>query len=301
MLNQPQVSFITITYNGLKDTEELIQSLIETVHSVTYEIIVVDNASKVNEAEVLQQKYSDIKTIRSEINLGFSGGNNLGIKASTGKYIFLINNDTIIRKDGIKELIKELDSSENVGAVSPRICFNVDEQPIQFAGYTKLTPITLRNRAIGFGETNYTDYNTVIETPYLHGAALLLKRQVIERIGLMPEIFFLYYEELDWCESMTRADYKLLYVPSCTIYHKESQSTGQESPLRTYYLTRNRLLFAWRNTVGLNKFLSIIYQISVANNKSILMNVAKRRFDLIKATLKGTKDFFYLNNKTIRG
>ena len=299
MINQPEISFITITYNGLQDTRELIQSLMKVVKSVTYEIIVVDNASRINEAQLLEQEFTNIRAIRSEKNLGFSGGNNLGIEIATGKYIFLINNDTIIKNDGIKELINALEYDKQIGAVSPRICFTSDQYPIQFAGYSKLSTITLRNHAIGFGEICYANYNKIIESPYLHGAAMLIKREVIEKIGLMPEIYFLYFEELDWCLSMTNAGYKLLYIPECTIYHKESQSTGQESPLRTYYLTRNRLLFAHRNIIGLNKHLSILYQIVIANNKSILKNILKKRYDLVKATYRGTIDFFCLKDKNL--
>ena len=91
---------------------------------------------------------------------------------------------------------------------------------------------------------------------------MLVKREVIEKVGLMPEIFFLYYEELDWSTHITRAGYELWYEPRCTVFHKESQSTGQLSKLRTYYLTRNRLLYAWRNLLtatikGISAFIRI--------------------------------------------
>ena len=95
----PVISFITICYNGLADTCALIDSLQAAVHSVSYEIIVVDNASRQNEAAVISRRYPFVKTIRSKRNLGFSGGNNLGIREAGGKYIFLINNDTYITED----------------------------------------------------------------------------------------------------------------------------------------------------------------------------------------------------------
>lgn len=104
----PVISFITICYNGLADTCALIDSLQAAVHSVSYEIIVVDNASRQNEAAVISRRYPFVKTIRSKRNLGFSGGNNLGIREAGGKYIFLINNDTYITDDGSRPSSNDL-------------------------------------------------------------------------------------------------------------------------------------------------------------------------------------------------
>ena len=110
MITYPQISFITITYNGLNDTCELINSIHSIVKSITYEIIVVDNASKINEAEIIKNKYPNVIVVRSEINLGFSGGNNLGIKQAKGNYLFLINNDTYILEDNSEQVRKHLNS-----------------------------------------------------------------------------------------------------------------------------------------------------------------------------------------------
>ncbi len=291
------ISFITINFNGLKDTDELIASLKKHVHSVSYEIIVVDNASKVDEASLIKEKYPDVHTIRSEKNTGFSGGNNLGIRESRGKYIFLINNDTYVTDDHFQELIDRLESSPQIGAVSPKIRFAFPPQNIQFAGYTLLTPITLRNQLIGFGERDGEKYNTAAPTPYLHGAAMILKKEVIDKVGMMPEIFFLYYEELDWCTHIRKMEYELWYEPKCTVFHKESQSTGQESKLRTYYLTRNRLLYAWRNASGMDRILSVMYQMMIAAPKNCLKYILKRRVDLLTATIQGIFAFITLPNK----
>ena len=295
----PLVSFITVCYNGLKDTCELIESLQSKITSVTFEIIVVDNASAKNEALPLQRKYPNIITIRSIENLGFSGGNNLGIKKASGKYIFLINNDTYVTDDRISYLIERLESDSQIAGVSPKIKFAFPPQHIQFAGYTPLSSITLRNNLMGFNEADSERFNEPIITPYLHGAAMMIKREVINKVGLMPDIYFLYYEELDWSSQMTRAGYTLWYDPEWTVYHKESQSTGQLSKLRTFYLTRNRLLYAWRNLKGSDKWLSIIYQTTIPVIKNTLLYAIKGRFDLISATFTGINAFITLPNKTI--
>jgi GT2 family glycosyltransferase len=296
MNNLPELSIITINYNGLKDTSELIESLQKYV-SLSYEIIVVDNASKVNEAEVLQEKYPHIITIRSEKNLGFSGGNNLGIYQVKGKYIFLLNNDTFIEEDTFPYLIEKLESNPQIGAVSPKIKFAFPPRNIQFAGYLPLSTITLRNDLIGFGEKDSGQYEIPSRTPYCHGAAMMIKKEVIEEIGYMPEIYFLYYEEIDWSTKIEKAGYELWYEPQCTVYHKESQSTGQESYLRTFYLTRNRLLYAWRNRYGITRWISILYQLLVAAPKNTLVFLLKGKADLAKAIFKGAYAFFKLEHK----
>ena len=254
------------------------------------EVIVVDNASKEDEASIISERFPQVKVIRSDKNLGFAGGNNLGIKEAKGDYILLINNDTYFKEFNIDNLIKRLDSSDKIGIVCPKLRFAWGNNPIQFAGYTPLSSITLRNQAIGFGEDDRGQYDAH-PTPYAHGAAMLIKREAIERVGLMPDCFFLYYEEIDWSMMFTRAGYEIWYDPACTVYHKESQTTGQNSPLRTYYITRNRLFLLKRNYKGIKKHLSYIYLIGIVATRDIIKYAFQSRFDLVKAVLKGLWDF----------
>jgi len=292
--NAPVLSIITVNYNGLTDTIELIDSLVKHIASVNFEIIVVDNASRVDEAEVIREKYPDVITIRSDRNLGFSGGNNLGILKAKGTYIFLINNDTYVTSDGFRALIDRLESNSSIAAVSPKIIYTGQGNRIQFAGYEPLTKITLRNDIFGFGEPDDGRWNKPAPTPIMHGAAMMLKKSAIEQVGMMPEIYFLYYEELDWSASFLRAGYELWYDPSCVIYHKGAQSTGAESPLRIFYMTRNRLLYASRNLKPLEKSLSILYQILLANPKTVLLFFLKGKPSLSKACIRGVLAFFRL-------
>ncbi len=259
------------------------------------EVIVVDNASKEDEASTISEKYPHVKVIRSNQNLGFAGGNNLGIKEAQGKYILLINNDTYFKEYNIAPLIERLESSYKIGIVCPKLRFAWGNNPIQYAGYTPLSPITVRNQAIGFDEEDKGQYDTTRPTPYAHGAAMLIKREAIKKVGLMPECFFLYYEEIDWSMMFTRTGYEIWYDPACTVYHKESQTTGQNSPLRTYYITRNRLLLVKRNYIGINKYLSYIYLIGIVGLRDILKYTVTRQPSLLKAVLKGLRDF--INSK----
>ena len=286
-----EISIITINYNGLNDT----CALIETIPNYDkLEVIVVDNASQNQEEETntISQNYPYVKIIKSEKNLGFAGGNNLGIKVAQGKYLFFINNDTIFKEFNVQALIDRLESSPVIGVVCPKIRFAWGSNPIQFTGYTPLTKITVRNQSIGFGEDDLGQYDIPHPTPYAHGAAMLIKREAINKTGLMSECFFLYYEELDWSMMFTRAGYQIWYEPKCTIYHKESQSTGQNSPLRTYYIVRNRLLLVKRNWSGVTKYLSYAYLIGIVGLRDICKNALTGQWDILKATLRGIRDFF---------
>ena len=286
-----EVSIITINYNGQKDTCELIETL--PLDDTSIEVIVVDNASKEDEASFIEQRYPQVRVISSPKNLGFAGGNNLGIQAAKGRYLFFINNDTLFRPQtsDLRPLIARLESSPTIGMVCPKIRFAWGNTPIQFAGYTPLSFITIRNQSIGCGDQDNGQYDQPHPTPYAHGAAMLVKRDAIEKAGLMPDCYFLYYEELDWSMMIRRAGYDIWYEPSFTIYHKESQSTGQNSPLRTYYLTRNRLLFVKRNISSFHSVLSYLYLMGIVAPKDMIKYTLQHRPDLARATFRGVSHF----------
>ena len=286
------LSIITINFNGLKDTCELIDTF--PLNDETIEVIVVDNASTQDEATEIG-KYPQVKVIKSDKNLGFAGGNNLGIQAAHGKYLFFLNNDTLLpQPSSLSLLINRLASSDQIGMVCPKIKFSWGDHRIQYAGYTPLSKITLRNKSIGFGEQDNGQYDTPRPTPYAHGAAMMVKREIIEKVEMMPECYFLYYEELDWSMMIRRAGYEIWYEPACTIFHKESQTTGQMSPLKTYYIIRNRLLFAQRNIDGSEKYLTYIYLICIVAVRDVLKYLCKGQINMAKAVMKGIKDFFKL-------
>ena len=300
MQKECELSIITVNYNGLKDTCELMDTL--PLDDTSLEVIVVDNASKNDDATIIAQRYPQVKVIRSEKNLGFAGGNNLGIKAARGKYLFFINNDTLLYKevereewkekgDVFRPLIDRLESSSKIGVVCPKIRFTWADSPIQFAGYTPLSSVTMRNRSIGFGEKEQGQYNAPHPTPYAHGAAMMVKRETIEKAGMMPENYFLYYEELDWSAMIRRAGYEIWYEPAFTIFHKESQATGQHSPLRTYYITRNRLVFVSRNVQAPIKYISYLYLMVLVGCRDIIKYALQGNGSLSKAVIKGIYHF----------
>mgnify|MGYP002961220957 FL=1 len=225
-----RISVISVNYNGYSLTCAMIDSLRRHV-TTPLEIVIVDNGSARDEAAPLRKRYPDVKVLRSERNLGFAGGNNLGFAAATGDYLLLLNNDTEVTEDTLHYLCETLDGDRSIGAICPKIRFFAPPQHIQFAGYTPLTRITLRNALIGFGEPDDGRYDTPHDTPYAHGAAMMVRRETLEKAGPMPEIYFLYYEELDWSVRIREQGRRIVYDPRCTVFHKESATTGQQLSL----------------------------------------------------------------------
>jgi len=246
-----KVSVITVNYNQPQITAELLASLAR-VDYPDLEVIVVDNGSAEDPTCVLQQRFPAVHVIRSEENLGFAGGNNLGIQASTGDYLFFLNNDTELQNGVIECLLGLFEKVPKLGIVSPMICYfypkvEADKELIQYAGSTAVHTLTGRNRTIGLDKYDRGQYQHPQPTAYIHGAAMLIPRKIIKEVGMMAELFFLYYEELDWCAQIKRAGYQAFVHPGVKVYHKESVTVGKLSPLKTHYLNRNRILFMRRN------------------------------------------------------
>ena len=289
----PELSIITVNYNGIADTATLIES-VQSHLTIPYELIVVDNGSREDESGMLKKQFPSVKVIRSETNLGFAGGNNLGITHASADLLLFINNDTYVKDDSLVHLLERMRNEPGLGGISPKILFADQEGLIQFAGYTPLSKITLRNNLIGFREPDVGQFDNPVYTPYLHGAAMLVRKEAIDKAGMMPEIYFLYYEELDWSLQLRRAGYQLEYNPAASVFHKESSSVGQNTPLKAFYMTRNRLLFAKRNLSPCSRSLSIAYQLFLVLPRNLFKALISGKSDLARAMMKGCFAFFRL-------
>lgn len=278
---QPLISIITVNYNQSQVTMECLESLTKITYS-NIEIIVVDNASPSDNPDIIKEKYPHINLIKSKKNLGFAGGNNLGVIQSKGSYLLFINNDTEVPVDFIEPLVERMQSDENIGVVSPKIRFHHTPDTIQFAGYTPMNYFTLRNNLIGYRQVDTGQFDEARETPFGHGAAMMVSRKATEEVGMMADIFFLYYEEHDWFVRIKKAGYTIWYEPKSLIYHKESISTGKESPMKIHYIARNRIVFLRRNVTGIKKTIAVLYQMLVAIPKNALVYLLKGRLDLFK-------------------
>lgn len=244
---KPLISLVTINYNQA----EMTRLFLESARGLTYpnfEVVVVDNASSpALNTQVDLAAYPFVRLVRSEINLGFTGGNNLGIEAAKGAYFFIVNNDTELEPNLLDELIRPFEQNPKVGVVCPKIRFFDAPNLVQFAGYGAMNMYTGTAHLVGFNQPDGPQFDQPADTPFAHGCAMLVSRAVVERVGRFADRFFLYYEELDWSQRIRDAGFLIQYQPTATIWHKESASVGRESTLRTYYLTRNRILFIRRH------------------------------------------------------
>lgn len=286
-----KVSIITVNYNGVTDTCEMIESL-KRHENYPYELIVVDNGSaSLNDYTLLKEKYPDAKVIRNDINLGFAEGNNIGVKQATGDYLFFLNNDTIITRPILEILVKRLDSDEKIGCVSPKTTFWPQNNKLQYAGATPMSYITLRNEFIGYSQEDDGRFDVPQETAFANGAAMMIRTADIQKFGYMSEYYFLYYEELDWCTFMHKAGFSIWYEPQAVVGHKESANVGLQSPLQVYFHTRNRLIFAQRTLSDpFERKCSYLYQLFVALPKHFLIYLCQGKFKLILPLLKGGID-----------
>ena len=282
---RPLVSIISINYNQAKVTCQLLASL-EKVTYPNVEIIIVDNASPSDDLSCIELGYPNVKLIRSSENLGFAGGNNLGILEAQGEYLLFLNNDTEVEADFLEPLVALFENDETAGIASPKIMY-FGTDLIQYAGSKGINPWTGRSITIGHLEKDEGLHNNSMKTELADGAAIMVPKKTLHNVGLMPELFFLYYEELDWVESIKRAGYSCHYVANSTIYHKESISVGKESVLKTYYMNRNRLLFIRRNTKGIAFLSSSLVFLLAALPKKALAYVLKGKWKHLKALASG--------------
>ena len=302
LTGHPKISVLIPSKDHIDDLDRCLTSLYKNAGYDNFEVIVIENNSTDPATfayyETLPSRFADCRVVYYKGAFNFSAINNFGRKAAQGEYLLLLNNDTEVEDDTLHYLCETLAGNPAIGAVCPKIRFFAPPRHIQFAGYTPLTHVTLRNALIGFGMPDDGSFDTPRDTPYAHGAAMMVRREVPRKAGPMPDIYFLYYEELDWSVRIREQGWKIAYDPRCTVFHKESATSGQQSPLRSYYLTRNRLLFAWRNLHGTARMLSVAYQLCIAVPKSIAAALAHGRRDLAKAIRHGAGGFFTLKNKT---
>ena len=258
MTREPLVSIVTINYNNTQITLELLLSISECTYKKV-QVIVVDNGSIENPTERINSEFPGVEVIRSNKNLGFSAGNNLGLRQAKGELIFFVNNDTLFAENLIEELIKPFYEIKNLGIVSPKVIYYDSPNLIQYAGSTEISSLTGRNKVIGQGQIDDDEIYKSGLTYFAHGAAMIIRKNLLKKIGGFPDVYFLYYEELDYSIRLRRAGYKIYYNNKAVIYHRVSYSVGEESPLKIYYMTRNRILFMRRNFPVLKYFVFVLF------------------------------------------
>jgi hypothetical protein len=289
--------FVTlVNYNSKNNTDVCLQSLEEiNTSGFTLNVVVVDNASEEKFPNDKKYQNFNLELIRSEKNLGFAGGQNLGIKFALDNgadYIVVLNNDVILDKNLIIELLKTFDTEKNCGIVSPKIYFarghefhkDRYSQPelgkvIWYAG-GKIDWRNIIASHLGVDEVDKGQYEKTEETDFASGCCEMIKREVFEKLGLFDERYFLYYEDNDLSQRARAQNFKIFYQPKASMWHLNAGSTGGSgSALHDYYITRNRLLFG-------SKFASLRAKIALIR-ESIKLMLTGRPWQK-----RGARDFY---------
>ena len=241
---QPHVAVVVLVLNRRDDTIQCLRSL-ERVRWHRLSLIVVDNGSTDGTAEAVRTTFPEVEVIRSEENVGFSDGNNIGIRAALeagADYVMLLNNDTLVDEGAIEALVGEAQRRPDVGAVCPLIHYVDPPDRIWYAG-ARFDPRAVHNgRHTGYGERDTGQYHSVREIGRATGAAMLVPREVIEQVGYLDGRLFIQVEDVDWSLRMRAAGYRILFVPQALVSHRVAMTSGGErAPMTAYYEMRNTL------------------------------------------------------------
>lgn len=284
------ISIIVVNYNSSTEIIDLVKSLKKCTHH-PYELIVVDNASPNDDLTLMMDLFPEINLIQSSKNLGFAGGNNLGMQHAKGQYYLFLNPDTVVTMGFLEPMLELLERHPDIGLVSPKIKYFHTPSLIQYAGSSEMSLFTMRNTAWSKHQKDSLENAVSKPTGYGHGAAMMVPKNVALQTGGMRESYFLYYEELDWCERIKNAGYKIYYVASSLIYHKESVSVEKQSPLKIFYLSRNRMLFARLHYQTWQLILYILFTAFVVTPKTVFQYWTQPT--LLKAYFRGVSWHLY--------
>ncbi len=239
-----KVFIIVLNFRGSNDTKECIHSILSSSYK-NYEIIVVDNFSGDGSVPAIKEAFPDITILETESNLGYAGGNNVGIKHALEKdadAVLVLNNDTVLAKNCLKEFVKASSQFPN-SALGGRVYYYDEPEVLQhFGGMWNKK----KGKFINVPNQKF-DPNLPQNLDFVTGCALFIPRKILEEVGLFEESFFLYYEEIDWCFQVRKKGFFCTYVPTPVLWHKESRSFVSPKPPQSYFQWRNRILFIKRN------------------------------------------------------
>lgn len=270
------LSIVIVSYNTKRLLEQCLDSLFENLSGCTYEVFVVDNASKDASPDMVKEKFQQVKLISNEQNKGFAAANNQAIRTSQGKFILLLNSDTIVLPDALSRMMSFLQGHPDVGVVGCKLS-NPDGtlQPSaygrpslfkEFFHITQLDGLVASFDAVRrvmpaiflrtFPDTlaRYNASDRIREVSYVSGSCFMIKRQVIDEIGLLDESFFIYHEEMEWCYRARKKGWRIVYYPEAEIIHYGAQSASQLGP-RIFYERYRGLLYFYRKHYGLRQTL----------------------------------------------
>lgn len=302
------ISIIIVSYNTRDLLKQCINSIIKNTFGISYEIIVVDNASGDDSVYMLKSEFLEkVKVIESRINGGFAYANNIGIRASSGRYVFLLNSDTVVLKDVINKLVSFMDKNKSIGLTGPKLLNGDLTHQTSISAFPtfkrefyhiyklkNLLKIPLIKKflvkfsgKIGSKDVeqymkNFQQIQEPEEVQVLVGAALLIRREVINDIGLLDERYFMFYEEIDFCYQAYKRGWSRVYCPYGEIIHLIGQSSEKVSDITFYERYRSMILYFRKNwgktkemMVRINLVIALIFRVIAIQVVSIFKNSEK--------------------------
>ncbi len=318
-----KVYILILNWNNWRDTFVCLESVFKNSYP-NYQVVVIDNAStdgseekilewadkksiahvrydrKTAEKGGLFDKEKDLTQpsmvfIQTGSNLGYAGGNNVGIQYVLNqddcKYVWLLNNDTVVDIDALTEMVRTVEADDKIGMVGSKLLYHNRPDIIQAAGGCSIVPWMGNASIIASNEKDDGTWDEPFEPSYISGASLLVKKEAVEAIGLMDEKYFLYWEDADWGVRARRKGYRLLYCPKSKVWHKEGGTTGYLSPQADYYWIRNGLYFTLKFYPYYLPLIPFSYLV-----KYTLVRALKRQPSNFNVFIKGVIDF--LRGKT---
>ncbi len=241
-MSDPLVISVILNTNRREDTLECLASLDQSIYK-NHKVIVLDNHSTDGSCQAIQNAFPTVQIISLDKNLGYTGNNNVGIKAAIDQgadWVFVLNEDTILAPDCLTKLVEAGESDKSIGILGPMIYHHDEPTVIQSAG-GKLSRYW-ESKHIAQNEPDQGQFDRPHVVDWISGCGILVRRAVIEQVGMLDERFFYYWEETEWCLRAGKSQWRILHVPQAKLWHKGVQRDYRPNPSVTYYNTRNRLM-----------------------------------------------------------
>jgi GT2 family glycosyltransferase len=299
----PKVTIIILVYNNYKDTKECLNSLRKITYS-SYEVVVVDNGSTDSSVKMLEEEYPQHTFIFNDENMGFAGGVNTGIRYAIKQnacYILLLGNDVVVDKEFLEPLVVEMEGNPSVAIVGSKVYYYDKPNVINFAG-GKVNLWRGGTLHIGAGKNDMGQYEQSKKQEYQDGCSMVIRASVIDKLGLFDTIYFLYYEEVDFCCRAKKVGYEIINVPQSKVWHKISLTVGgSDSITAIYHTNRSRFIFM-RKYARFYHWLTFLLYFAYSTVKQILKwTIKDKEFSKlvprVRALMEGSKNglFFKLS------
>jgi len=298
--DQPDVSVVIVSWNARAFLLECLRSIRAFSGEVKVEIIVVDNASQDGSVEAVETQFREVRLIRNSENMGFAKANNIGISLATGRYLCLINSDVKVLNGCVKNLCEYMDAHPEIGLIGPKIlnpdltiqssCRHFPSLWNNFCPAVGLDKVFPRSRFFGGEHMFYFPYDRIARVDVIVGCFMMVRRQVLDSVGLLDERFFIYAEDIDWCKRFWKAGWQVMFFPEARAIHHRGGSSSK-APLRFALEQGKAIQQYWKkhHPLGLyilHLLISLLHHSLRLKANLLLYPLLPRKRDLISSQMR---------------